>query len=216
MPDILPLFPLSLVVFPGETLKLHIFEPRYQQLIKDCWPGKKKMFGIPPVLEQEMANVATLVEVASVDEEFPGGESNVTIKAYSRFHIAQFFPVSPNKLYPGGTGKTFPKEERIDSERILNLQDEILDLMLQLFDALGIMNNVVEAPTEITGFRVGHHVGMSLAQEVELLAMTNELSRLNFIYDHIVNILPVVRETERLKTRAQLNGHYKNVVPPNY
>lgn len=216
MPDILPLFPLSLVVFPGETLKLHIFEPRYQQLIRDCRPGGRNMFGIPPVVEQEMANVATMVEVASVDEQFPTGESNITIKAHNRFHIREFFPVSPGKLYPGGTGKAFPEEEAIHGERILNLQDEILDLMMQLFDALGIMNNVVDAPTEITGFRVGHHVGLSLAQEVELLAMTNELSRLNFIYDHIVNILPVVRETERLKTRAQLNGHYKNVVPPNY
>ena len=215
MAEFLPLFPLSLAVFPGETLKLHIFEPRYQQLIADC-EERELWFGIPPVIEQEMVNVATMVEIQSVDERFPGGESNITVMGRARFRIDQFFPTSPDKLYPGGTGDVIREEGAAGAERLTDLRQEILDLIFQLHDALGIHKQIVSSPEEITAYKVGHEVGMSLRQEAELLAMDRESGRLNYVYDHLQKIIPVVRETQRLKARAQLNGHYKNLVPPNF
>jgi ATP-dependent Lon protease len=50
MPRLLPLFPLNLVVFPHEKLNLHIFEPRYRQLVRDCLE-QNLTFGIPPFLD---------------------------------------------------------------------------------------------------------------------------------------------------------------------
>src|SRR6187455_311175 len=50
MTNFIPIFPLGIVVFPGENLNLHIFEPRYKQLIKECFE-QKKPFGIPPVID---------------------------------------------------------------------------------------------------------------------------------------------------------------------
>ncbi len=50
MTNFIPIFPLGIVVFPGEDLNLHVFEPRYKQLITDCF-GEKKPFGIPTVLK---------------------------------------------------------------------------------------------------------------------------------------------------------------------
>ncbi|MDP5170542.1 MAG: LON peptidase substrate-binding domain-containing protein [Bacteroidia bacterium] len=215
MSEFLPLFPLSLVVYPGEVLKLHIFEPRYQQLIKDC-DEDGIWFGIPPVIEQKMANVATMVELQSIDQRFPSGEANVTVLGKSRFRIEEFYPLSPNKLYAGGKGIEVEEEGSIDPDRLQNLRQEIIDLIFQLHDALGINKQVVSSPDNLTAFKVAHDVGFSLAEEVELLIMTNELARLNYLYDHLQKIIPIVRETERLKARAQLNGHYKNLVPPHF
>lgn len=215
MAEMLPLFPLSLAVFPGETLKLHIFEPRYQQLVQEC-DDQGLWFGIPPVIEQEMVGVATMVEIQSIDQRFPGGESNITVMGRARFKVQKFFPISPEKLYPGGLGEVMEEAQVSGEDRFLDLKQEILDLIFQLHDVLGIHKNVVSSPHEITAFKIAHEIGLSLRQEADLLVMNNEGARLNYTFDHLQKILPIVRETQRLKVRAQLNGHYKNLVPPNF
>jgi len=61
MTNFIPIFPLNIVVYPGEHLNLHIFEPRYKQLISECSEAGKP-FGIPTVLENKMNDMGTLVE----------------------------------------------------------------------------------------------------------------------------------------------------------
>jgi len=63
---------------------------------------------------------------------------------------------------------------------------------------------------------VAHHIGFSTEQEYQLLATTSELERQEMVRDHLDTILPVVLETERLKERVRLNGHFKNLTPPNF
>ena len=65
-------------------------------------------------------------------------------------------------------------------------------------------------------FKMGHHVGLSVEQEYELLSLNREVDRLDYIKKHLIAILPVVQETERLKTKVKMNGHFKNVIPPNF
>ena len=62
MTNFIPIFPLGVVVFPGEQLNLHIFEPRYRQLIQDCF-GEKRSFGIPIVLKNNVSEMGTLVTI---------------------------------------------------------------------------------------------------------------------------------------------------------
>src|SRR6266576_3115219 len=57
MTNFIPIFPLGIVVYPGEDLNLHIFEPRYKQLINECHAGKKP-FGIPTVIENKVHKCA--------------------------------------------------------------------------------------------------------------------------------------------------------------
>ena len=60
--NFLPLFPLNLIVFPHEDLNLHIFEPRYRQLINECL-DEKKTFGIPAFVNNKLLGYGTEVEV---------------------------------------------------------------------------------------------------------------------------------------------------------
>ena len=55
MTNFIPIFPLSIVVYPGESLNLHIFEERYKQLITECY-AEKKSFGVPPVINSSVAD----------------------------------------------------------------------------------------------------------------------------------------------------------------
>jgi len=81
---------------------------------------------------------------------------------------------------------------------------------------MGIQRDLVNSPAEVESYQLGHQVGFTLKQEYEMLSLSTELDRLVFIKDHITSILPVVKETERLKAKAKLNGHYKDIIPPTF
>jgi hypothetical protein len=64
MENLLPIFPLEIVVYPGDELNLHIFEPRYQQLINDTVKTKQS-FGIPAVINRKLAGLGATVKLGS-------------------------------------------------------------------------------------------------------------------------------------------------------
>ena len=65
-------------------------------------------------------------------------------------------------------------------------------------------------------FDIGHHVGLTIQQEFELLVAESESTRQEIVLEHLMKVVPVIVETERLKERVKLNGHFKNLIPPNF
>jgi Lon protease-like protein len=91
MPQRLPIFPLSVVLFPGTPLPLHVFEPRYRRMLADCLAGDRK-FGITPTgATGEIPAPGTVGCVAEirVNQELPDGRSNVIVLGGERFVVAQ-------------------------------------------------------------------------------------------------------------------------------
>ena len=86
MTNFIPIFPLSIAVFPYEKLNLHIFEPRYKQLIIDSSQSKKP-FGIPLVLNGKISEIGTLVEVVEISKRYENGEMDIKTKGLSIFNI---------------------------------------------------------------------------------------------------------------------------------
>ncbi|MEO0897680.1 MAG: LON peptidase substrate-binding domain-containing protein [Bacteroidota bacterium] len=210
MADLMPLFPLSLVVYPGEKLHLHIFEDRYKQLINECLEQGTN-FGIPAVVNQQVVSLGTEVVIKSLDKKYPSGEMDITTVGKRRVRIENFYEVVSGKLYPGGDIEWLSEDNRTES----TMQQMVWDLLEQLHHALGIQKKYADDPEQLHTFQIGHHVGLTLAQEFELLSLNSELDRLIYVKKHLEAILPVVRETERLKAKAKLNGHYKNILPPD-
>lgn len=86
----LPLFPLSVVLFPGTPLPLHIFEPRYRQLLADCLSSDRR-FGITPTGAEREAPDAGMVGCTAevrVNQELPDGRSNIVVLGGERFVVA--------------------------------------------------------------------------------------------------------------------------------
>ena len=79
MTNFIPIFPLGIVVYPGEHLNLHIFEPRYRQLIKDSFESKKP-FGIPAVIENKMQEYGSMVEIIELSKVYENGEMDIKTK----------------------------------------------------------------------------------------------------------------------------------------
>ena len=89
MAQFLPLFPLSLIVFPGEELRLHIFEPRYRQLIQECIDDQIT-FGIPAVMDADMGNIATEVVLEGVEKRYAEGRMDITTRGVRRARILDY------------------------------------------------------------------------------------------------------------------------------
>ncbi|MBC6609726.1 LON peptidase substrate-binding domain-containing protein [Hymenobacter sp. BT507] len=211
MARLLALFPLNLVVFPGEKLNLHIFEPRYRQLVRDCIE-EGITFGIPPYLNNSVGQLGTEVKLLEVEKVYPSGEMDIRTQGVGVFRIREFYRQAPNKLYAAG------KIEDIQDDAVGDpvLQERISEQVRRLYDILGLRKLLLDLPTDYRIFDVAHHLGMSQTQEYQLLAATSELERQELVREHLDQTLPVLMETERLKDRARLNGHFKNLTPPNF
>ena len=100
MTNFVPIFPLAMVVFPGEKLNLHIFEPRYKQLITECY-AEANPFGIPTVLKSGVAEMGTLVEIKEIAEVYADGKMDIRTKGLQIFRILEIVTSIPEKLYSG-------------------------------------------------------------------------------------------------------------------
>lgn len=96
----LPLFPLHLVLFPGRPLPLHIFEPRYRQMLRDCLASDRR-FGVLAIRagsetgpDAEIFEIGTVAQIETVDE-FPDGRSDVFTRGVQRFRLLRLVPGTP-------------------------------------------------------------------------------------------------------------------------
>ncbi len=100
MTNFIPIFPLGIVVYPGEALNLHIFEPRYKQLINDCFVSKKP-FGIPSVINGKISEVGTAVTVIEISKLYDDGKMDIKTQGGSVFKILEIITDLPEKMYSG-------------------------------------------------------------------------------------------------------------------
>ncbi len=211
MPRQLALFPLNLVVFPGENLNLHIFEPRYRQLVRDCL-ADDITFGIPPYRNEAVSTLGTEMRLVGVEKNYDGGELDIRTLAVGVFRIEEFYRQAPGKLYAAGLIEDLPDHATAD----VLLRQRITAHLQQLYDVLDLRKLLRELPTDYRIYDIAHHLGLNTDQEYQLLEVETETERQELVLEHLEHILPVLLETERLKERVRLNGHFKNLTPPNF
>jgi Lon protease-like protein len=115
--EILPFFPLSVFLFPGEDIPLRIFEPRYMQLIEEVRTSGAS-FVIPYVIGEEMQEYGCEVRLKEVVGENSGGRMVITVEAMSVVQIVSFNTQLDGKLYAGGTIKRVPCSHPIESHEL--------------------------------------------------------------------------------------------------
>ena len=206
MTNFIPLFPLALVVFPDEELNLHIFEPRYKQLINDCFTGKKP-FGIPAVINNEVTEYGTLVEIIEITKLYENGEMDIKTRGTLVFKILEKIEALPDKLYRGAI-VTYPATKYMGS---IPLMAKILESIRQLHLILNVTKQFLKSDADLLSFDVAHHAGMGLEDEYQLLQYDHELHRQEFIKRHLVKVLEVMTQMDKLKDKIMLNGHFKNL-----
>ena len=209
MTDFLPLFPLKLVAFPGEELNLHIFEPRYKQLIREC-EQNGTTFGIPTFLDNKVLDFGTEIELIKIVKKGSDGSMDIKTRGLGIFKIHEYYSIISDKLYSGGDIERLTGKENGSS--ILYLK--ILNLTKQLFGYLSIKKDIPKNTSSFSTYEMAHHVGFSIEQEYKFLTIGDEIDRQEFMINHLENLIHIVKDRERLRKRVEMNGHFKNIIPP--
>lgn len=204
MKVITPIFPLPLVVYPGESLNLHIFEPRYQQLIREC-ADRRIPFGIPAVVNNKLGGLGTLVELIEITQVHENGEFDIKTRGLEIFRMVELVKVVPGKLYSGAVLEFLENDLTRDAE----LTRQVLAEVKLMHKLLKVEKSFGQPGAALRSYDVAHHAGLSLEQEYELLGILAEIKRLEYLSRHLAKMLPLVVEMESLKAKIQLNGHFK-------
>jgi len=207
MTNFIPIFPLNVVLYPGETLNLHIFEPRYKELVKECFSNKKP-FGIPAVINGNVAEFGTLVTIQEIANEYENGEMDIITQGTLVFRILEIIKKIPEKLYSGAI-VNYP--ENSEGYHKKDLVQVVINAVRELHRMLNITKDFQKPDEELNAYDLAHHAGLSLEEEYELLGLFREEQRQEYLKRHLGKVLPVVAEMEVLKERIILNGHFKNL-----
>ena len=206
MTNFIPIFPLGIVVYPGEKLNLHIFEPRYKQLIKECQQGKKP-FGIPSVIENKLQENGTLVNITELSKEYDNGEMDIKTQGEKIFRVLEIIKEVPDKLY-GGAIVNYPDNREMGNTELMR---KIMKGIRELHKLLSVEKDFIKPDDELNSYEVAHHIGLTLQEEYDLLGLTDELQRQEFLKRHLTKVIPMVAEMEGLKEKIKQNGHFKNL-----
>ncbi len=211
MTNFIPVFPLAIVVFPGEDLNLHIFEPRYKQLITDCYQ-QKKPFGIPSVINQELKELGTLLEISEIKKIYDDGKMDIRTKAVKVFRMLEQIHEIPGKLYSGAI-VTYPLDT--DDGNSLLMQ-KVISSIKELHTILEVKKDFKKPEAQLNAFDVAHHLGLTLEEEYELLSLFREAQRQEYLKRHLSKVLRMLGQMEDLKEKVKLNGHFKNLQSFNF
>jgi Lon protease-like protein len=207
MINFIPIFPLGIVVYPGESLNLHIFEPKYKQLITECFE-EKKMFGIPAVINNHLNEMGTLAEIIEITSAYENGEMDIKTVGVKVFRVLEVIKQVPDKLYSGAIVK-YP--ENIEDGGKKDLMNKVIKAVRELHTRLKVQKEFRKPDDELNSYDIAHHAGLSLEEEYELLGLLQEVQRQEYLKRHLAKVLPLMAEMDQLKEKIKLNGHFKNL-----
>jgi uncharacterized protein len=211
MTNFIPIFPLGIVVYPGETLNLHIFEPRYKQLISECH-AQSKLFGIPAIIDNRLQDYGTLIRINEITTVHENGEMDIKTSGEKVFRILEVIKEIPDKLYSGAI-VTYPDNYEKGNPEVMR---RVLNSIRELHRLLNVVKDFKKEDTEVNTYDVAHHIGLSLQEEYELLNLFDERQRQEYLKRHLTKVIPLVAEMEHLKEKVKLNGHFKNLSSFNF
>ena len=186
--NILPLFPLKLVLLPYEILPLHIFEPRYKKMVKNAIEDKQP-FGIVLKEEGGVYKRGCRVEITKVLQNYPNGEYDIIVKGIERFKVLS---TEKDGDMVFGQIEYIP----ISIETDLKLIDDVQDSYLKILLRYGINSDMEMHMNKKISYEYVKSIQLPIILKKELINMEHETDRLAFIKNIFDNILKQPNKSE--------------------
>lgn len=158
----IPMFPLAILPLPGELVPLHIFEPRYRQLLQDIETNDTP-FGIYFNQTQNEARIGSLVRLESVIKRYPSGESDIIVKCLDIFTMGKLMRTFRNRMYPGGDAQYW----NIDANRVPS--PKVYELFVQYFKSRHINEHVVT----FNLYQMANELSLELSDRYKFLQLSD-------------------------------------------
>jgi len=197
---LLPLFPLDVVLLPGAPLPLHIFEPRYKEMIGEC-RANNAPFGVVRAKEEGIAEVGCTAEIVSVTKKYSDGRLDLIAEGRNRFEVLE---LNRQRLFLQAEVLFVPDEPspatQEDRARAIRVHLEILSLA-------GAVQDLSAADQSALSFYLAGSLPLDLDFKQKLLAMHSESERIQAVATYLESVVPNLRRAAKARERAGGNGH---------
>jgi len=197
---LVPLFPLDLVLFPGTPLPLHIFEPRYKEMIGECMRDKSP-FGIIRAKEGGLAEAGCTAEIMEVTKRYEDGRIDIMVEGKRRFEV---MAVNEERSFLQGDVMYFDDEPGAAGRE---KQERAVELFTQIIEVVGAEAEAPDWDDPLLSFQLVAPLPLDLDFKQTLLGMRSEPERIATITEYYEALLPRMKRTVRARQRAGGNGH---------
>ncbi len=198
--DRLPLFPLGLVLLPGEPVPLHIFEPRYKEMVRVCIDGDRP-FGIVYASESKLASVGTTARIERVVQRYEDGRLDVVAVGEDRFEV-----VEVHRDLSFLSADVRPVEDAPGDDAAA--RQSAIARHLKLLEMAGETPNPQRYETDMPlSFVIGRNAGLDLDDKQDLLEETTEAERIRQLAEHLGALLVRLEQARAFRDRARGDGH---------
>ena len=200
MSDLIPLFPLELVLFPETPFPLHIFEPKYKEMIGECLKNKTEFGMVRTIAEGDsvrLADYGCTAEIIHVLKTYPDGRMDIFVCGRRRFEL---IAVNDERSFLRGRFRIAPDEE-IDANALPQLREKAFELNSEVALLMDIPKPPVEANDEKLSFHLSALLPVDLDFKQAILETPSEAQRLRTLLDYYYKVLPKLdRKSTRLNS----------------
>lgn len=193
----IPMFPLNMVLLPGETKTLHIFEERYKQLVSDCLDNEAH-FGIPFMHQKSMGDYGVEVKISNVIKLYENGEMDIAIEAVRVFKIIEYSKVLTPKLYGAGVIQF--------EEEIMEKPSHILQELTKEYMWVSQENIIpIDAFDNSNVYGIARLLDLSAPEKYELIKAKSAINKEEYLKPKIKLFIHLIKTENELKSKFVLN-----------
>jgi Lon protease-like protein len=196
-----PLFPLGLVLLPGEKIPLHIFEERYKQMIGECLEDERE-FGIVWLADDALKEVGCAARITDVLERFDDGRMNIVVEGTTPFTLERRIG---DMAYPAGDVELLDDEPGTDDAALERARKSYADLVEEVTES----RPEPEALAELDAYGMAATLEIAASAKQALLELRSEPARLEQLEALFDEALKRIRTAARVAEQASGNGHLR-------
>lgn len=202
----LPIFPLNLVVLPGEPVPLHIFEARYKQLLADCAPLADQQtyqpFGIHYSQNKKLNEIGCSVLVNEIRHKYPNGELDIMAYGQKRYRLLSTHHQS---IYLTGAVEWI---EEIEQDIDNHLKADALKLYQRFLKTIEVEDLTLNPDSAQISFEIAYRINLEKELRLKLLQSQSENERLEQIVTYLEQAIPEVSEAKLFRAKVRSNGYF--------
>ena len=196
-----PLFPLGIVLLPGEAVPLHIFEERYKLMIGECLDEARE-FGIIWLADDALKEVGCAARITRVLERFEDGRLNILVEGTTPFRLERRIG---DLAYPAGDIEVLDDEPDADDEALERTRSNYADLVEEVTDS----RPEPEALAELGAYGMAATLDIAPSAKQALLELRSERARLEQLDALFAEALKRIKTATRVAEQASGNGHLR-------
>jgi len=192
--SLLPIFPLELVLLPGVPLPLHIFEPRYKEMIAECLE-QKKPFGVVRASSHGVAEIGCTAEIMSVTKKYDDGRLDILTRGVERFEVIQ---VNEDRSFLQAEISVVQDEDEPDTPAA-QMVTQAVRLHAEIAKLAGAEPTGADEHAGNLSFLLAGSLPLDLDFKQSLLSTLSEAKRLEAVVGYLEAVLPGLRRASKAR-----------------